>query len=186
MSTDNDGTLYLSDTITIGDRVYTADCGSEEGGPTTVGGDDDVGNTQDTATFIATVHPEAGSGAYEFTIADGYYLDAGDVDFFRLEITQRVNLSVATRSSIDTKGVLYKDGRIIDRNDDGFRDTDPDNLNFFLWSPAVDPGTYYVKVEGYTTGFYALSILLRDKTGAGKAVAEADLRDEARVMQLTR
>lgn len=191
VSTQPDGSLVLSNTIEVGGRTYTANCSAADGptnSPTTQS--DDVGNTQGTATLITATHPPLGSTDYAHTIVPAtgsYNLGDGDVDYFRLRINRSVYMSIASASRMDTKGVLYKGSRVIDQDDDGLYEEGNNNRNFFLFAEA-DPGTYYVKVEGYsssTPGPYLLSILLFNQDGAGKAVAEADLRDEARTAQLS-
>ena len=176
VETSGDGTLIFSDTVLIGDRVYTADCATTGGGsnpPTT--GSDDVGNTQATATSLTVLYPPAGSDDIAYWESPQYRISSSsDVDYFRLRVTKTVFLAVGSLGSIDTKGTLYNaSGGVLDRNDDGFSDTDPNNRNFFLFA-RVTAGTYYVKVEGYNqaTGPYRLGIsTLNVSNAAGKPVA---------------
>ena len=86
--------------------------------------------------------------------------------------------------TLPTKGTLYNaSGGIVDRNDDGFSDSDPNNQNFFLFA-RVTAGTYYVKVEGYnqTTGAYRLGLSTLNVSAAGKPVAEQIKSKKARAL----
>ena len=164
------GAVRFSDTVQIAGRTYTADCSS------TGGGNDDVGDTQATATSISVQYPPTGSMESQSTVSDEFYLTENDVDYFRLRISKTVYVAVATLSDLDTRGTLYSSsGTVLDFDDDGLSEDTPTNRNFFLFA-LVDPGTYYVKVEGWRgqTGPYSLAILTSyPDNAAGKVVAQS-------------
>ena len=66
----------------------------------------------------------------------------GEVDFFRLDVTEPTLAAIQTSGDFDTEGVLLDpDGRVIARNDDG-----GDGLNFRIETLLPRRGTYYLKV----------------------------------------
>ena len=83
-------------------------------------------------------------------------LESGDVDYFRVVIDAAGTLEAYTSSGIDTRGWLEDaDGAEVGTNDDGGAGTN------FRISEDVSPGTYYVRVEGYSsrvTGDYTLHV----------------------------
>ncbi len=83
-------------------------------------------------------------------------LTAGDVDYFRVAIDAPGTLEAYTTGRTDTLGRLEDaDGAVLGRNDDGGAGTN------FRISEDVTPGTYYVRVEGYSsrvTGDYTLHV----------------------------
>ena len=118
------------------------------------GGDsDDHGNTLNTATRVNI--PSTTSGELE---------SDGDLDYFRVDLTEATTLVAETQGSIDTYGTLLdRTGDTLEVNDDGGSDT-----NFKLvWN--VGAGTYYIEVKGYspsTQGRYEL-ILSEDRSVSG-------------------
>ncbi len=80
-----------------------------------------------------------------------------DVDYFRIEVDQSGELTVYTTGYMDTGGeLLTEDGtRLADDDDSG------SSLNFRIVY-SVDPGTYYVKVQGIwgSTGSYTVQASL--------------------------
>ncbi len=79
---------------------------------------------------------------------------AEDEDYFRVDVTSSGTLTVYTTTTDDsthTYGFLYNSGCIFYLESSGFGDG-LDNLNI---SQYVTPGTYYVAVEGYSTGAVA-------------------------------
>ena len=162
-----DGSIRLSDTVQIAGRTYTADCGTGGGQS---GGGDDVGNTRATATDL--IVPQATSSATgEFWFSPNYVLTAGDVDYFRLRVTQPIDLAVGSSGGTDTYGqLLDSSGLVLGENDD--RSSSPPD--FFVIAFQVEPGTYYLKVRGAnsnTTGTYSLTVGAW-LSSAGKVVAE--------------
>lgn len=167
------GNIIIADEITIAGKTYTANCGgsSESGTP------DDVGNTFSTATNLTVPVPTSqDEGA--FWRSSLYRLTGGDVDVFRLRVTGSRTISLAVvsgpaESTTDTRGqLLSSSGRVLAENDD----TEGFGLNFFLWS-RVDPGTYYVKVQGASSrvaGTYDL-VVGTWMVAAGKPVASREL-----------
>ncbi len=89
------------------------------------------------------------------------YLDAGDVDYFRVEIGSPGTLTVETRGSVDTYGYLENEnGRPVRFNNDG-----GEGLNFRIETgkagdrlPALSAGVYYVHVRGIGGGSYELVV----------------------------
>ena len=177
-----DGAVRFSDTVQIAGRTYTADCGADN---QPVGGDD-IGDTQATAKSISVEYPPTGSTESQRTLSDEFYLTENDVDYFRLRISKTVYVAVATFSELDTRGTLYNSsGTVLDFDDDGLSEDNPTNRNFFLFA-LVDPGTYYVKVQGWPgqTGPYSLAILTSyPDNAAGKVGAQSIEQQMKQVLQ---
>ena len=81
---------------------------------------------------------------------------AGDIDVFRIEITEIGTLSVGSSGSTDTRANLRDEqGNLLAENDD----QDSFNLNFRI-SGQLDPGVYFVEVFHYDvdngTGGYSI------------------------------
>ena len=162
------GNLIYSDTVTIGDRTYTANCGDL---PST--SSDDVGNTLSTAHTLTVPTPTSvDKGA--FWRSSMYQLTRGDVDVFRLRVTGSRTIDLAVMagppdSTTDTYGqLLNSSGLVLDENDDS--STSPPH---FIVFGRVSPGTYYVKVRGArtsTVGSYSL-LVGTWRVAAGKPVA---------------
>lgn len=106
--------------------------------------DDDHGDSTATATLIRLI-----------STTEGEIEDAGDVDFFEVVVDRRGTIQVFTSGSLDTVGQLTSDELSVDITDDD----SGDSLNFLLTSD-VEPGTYYIRVEGYddSTGNYTLHV----------------------------
>ena len=83
-------------------------------------------------------------------------ITAGDVDYFRVVVNAAGTLEAYTSGRTDTLGKLEDaDGSELSRNDDGGSGTN------FRISEDVSPGTYFVRVEGYssrTAGDYTLHV----------------------------
>ena len=83
-------------------------------------------------------------------------LTAGDVDYFRVVIDAPGTLEAYTTGRTDTLGRMEDaDGSELSRNDDGGAGTN------FRISEDVSPGTYFVRVAGYssrTAGDYTLHV----------------------------
>ena len=108
-------------------------------------GQDDHGNTRQTATSVAV--PSDTSG----TINPGT-----DVDYFRFEVSAATAIVMETTGSLDTFGRLWDSGGTqVNTRDDGGT-----GGNFRIrW--MLSAGTYYVSVESYNnvnTGSYTLQI----------------------------
>jgi hypothetical protein len=118
---------------------------------TTTAPPDDHGNDQPTATEVR--FEQYGVDA------SSNLLDAGDVDVFRIEALVGGALTAFSEGSTDTHGTLYAaDGTQLDLDDDGGT-----GLNFAVTS-AVEPGTYFLHVRGYSTstsGPYDLEVALQ-------------------------
>ena len=103
-------------------------------------------------------------------------LTAGDVDYFRIVLDAPGTLEAYTSGRTDTLGRLEDDdGAVLHTNDDGGAGTN------FRISEDVSPGTYFVRVEGFSgqvTGEYTLHIRV---TGSDSGT-EAD--DRAALMAL--
>ena len=85
----------------------------------------------------------------------GVLEDGGDIDYFRVEVTQAGTLTVETTGNTDTVGqLLDADGQRLSEDDDG-----GSRLNFRL-ARQVTAGTYYIRVNGFgdASGAYVLSV----------------------------
>lgn len=80
----------------------------------------------------------------------------GDIDFFRINVTQEGTFTFSTSGSTDTVGVLY------DSNGNVLADDDQGGVgNNFSIGRTLTPGTYYISVEGWLgwfTGSYQLKV----------------------------
>ena len=106
------------------------------------GEQNDHGNTRDDATPLALGGMDSGR------------IDPGDdVDYFEVEASESGTLTVYTTGNLDTVGELENSsGSRLASNDDG------GSGNNFRISRSVQPGTYYVKVESYSSGVGAYTI----------------------------
>ena len=132
----------------------------EAGGDGDGGGDDDSGsegssddhsNTRSGATSLALDSSLAG----EIEIGD-------DVDYFSVKVSESGTLTIYTTGSLDTKGQLESSsGSTLTSNDDGGR-----GYNFRI-ERSVSAGTYYVRVESYSsrTGSYTLHASSESSSG---------------------
>ena len=88
------------------------------------------------------------------------WLGRGDVDYFRVTLSQRGLLHVETTGSTDTKGgLLNASGRWLAIDDD----SSPNGYNFRI-RRTLSAGTYYIRVYGSftsTTGSYTLQVRFR-------------------------
>ena len=114
---------------------------------------DDHGNDRATATEV-----EAGSDT------EGV-LDSGDVDYFRIVVDAAGALEAYTSGGIDTRGWLEDaNGAELGTDDDGGAGTN------FRISEDVSPGTYFIRVEGYSTrvtGDYTLHVRFTESDSSG-------------------
>ena len=121
-------------------RVTTGDGGDDDGG--SGGSSDDHSNTRSGATSLALGSSLAGE------------IETGrDVDYFSVQISESGTLTIYTTGSLDTKGRLESSsGSTLASNDDGGRGSN------FRIERSVSAGTYYVRVESYSsrTGSYTL------------------------------
>ena len=105
---------------------------------------DDHGNSPSAATPVTL--PSTTPGV----------LTPGDVDYFRVVVTQRRTLVAYTTGNLDTVGSLTDGaGSVFAYNDDGGQ-----GANFRI-SRSVRPGTYYIEVQGFsssTAGDYTLHV----------------------------
>ena len=178
----SNGDLVYSDTVVIGDRVYTANCntGNTPNPGVTPSTSDDVGNTRSTALPLTVNYPPVGSSDLELTTYPSYELTAGDVDYFRIRINREADMAVMSLGTTDTVGSLHlSDGTLLQRDDDGMRsESDPNNRNFFLLGGVLDH-TYYLKVTGTgskPTGIYTLAIGIWNKASAKPVASEEGQR----------
>ena len=119
---------------------------------------DDHGNTRATATSLPLNSPLTGR------------IDpAGDIDYFRLQVTAPGPLTVYTTGTMDTVGRLENSsGSILATNDDAGAGTN------FKISRDVTAGTYYIRVtgSGSRTGSYMLQASMSsDNHGNTRAAA---------------
>ena len=102
----------------------------------------DDGDTPDAATAVASS---------SVTLAE--LGGEGDEDYFRIELTEPGTLRVESTGTVDTVGTLSGEaGEVLAKDDDGGAGRN------FLIQRDVAAGTYFVKVEGFNTGAYALVI----------------------------
>ena len=148
------GAVRFSDTVTIAGRVYTADCG------TSASVQDDVGNTMEAATELTVPMPTSAEEG-EFWTSPTYTLTPGDVDYFKLRVTQFLDIGVLSGpdgNTTDTVGKLMtSSGRVIFENDNA-EGVEP---NFTVWAFGISPGTLYLEVRGATPstqGDYSLLV----------------------------
>ena len=127
------------------------------------GSGDDHGDTPSSATALAV--GSSRSGQLE---------PGGDVDYFRVQVSESGELTVHTTGRLDTKGQLEDSaGAVLARDDDG-----GDGYNFRI-AHAVSAGTYYIKVEGYnasTTGRYTIHASGPGGDGGPVNIPDANLR----------
>ena len=168
------GNITIADEITIAGKTYTANCGSSSESTA-----DDVGNTRATATDLTSMPPTS-SENWTFFRSQPYQLTPGDVDYFRVRLTERAHLGILSDSpdrsnSIDTYGTLMnRSGQILAQNDDSKQDPP----HFVLVLADAPAGTYYVEVKGATSavaGTYELWTATQIAR-AGKPVAQEDER----------
>lgn len=103
---------------------------------------DDHGDTEDTATQIELD-----------SMTVGKIDDEEDIDYFEMVVDRAGTLKIYTTGNLDTTGtVTNEDGTV-----DIFDDDSGEDLNFSITFDAAT-GTYYIKVEGYSTstGTYTL------------------------------
>ncbi len=90
-------------------------------------------------------------------------LDAGDYDYFEIEVVNDFNaapvqLTLGTSGTTDTYGTLFDlNGNVVAENDD----LNPSVSYNFGFSTAVQPGTYFLEIRGYSSssaGAYTLEI----------------------------
>ncbi len=99
-------------------------------------GGDDFGNSLGTAHAIAPISTTSG------VIGTG-----SDVDVFRIRLVNRGRMVLRTSGGTDTVGTLYSStGAVLAVNDDGCGSA----VNFCLVR-MLNAGTYYVKVDGFST-----------------------------------
>ena len=137
---DADGDIDFTDAYLIG--LFLVDP-SDPALPPGIGRDSD--DTLAGATQVDLRSSTAGS------------LSEGDVDYFRVEMSDSGTLTVYTTGSVDTEGaVLDSSGTVLARNSDS-----GGGLNFRISVP-VSAGTYYIEVKGWrssTTGDYTLHVV---------------------------
>lgn len=127
--------------------------------PEPVSDGDDHGDSRTTATLVSVN-----------STTNGELEESGDEDYFQIEVDRFGTLKVYTESSIDTTGELTSadDSLLVSDDDSG------SSFNFSI-TQDLDPGTYYIKVEGYgsTTGDYTLHIEFEESDDHGDTRATA-------------
>lgn len=169
-----EGGIRFADTVQIAGRTYTADCNQDTEEAEAEEMADDVGNTFDTASDWALDMPGAGAEDNTSNVSQDFQLEyPGDVDIFRIRVSKVVIVGIGTVSDMDTRGWLHDDeGLMLAYNDDG-ENNDPGVYDFALFT-ILDPGTYYVRVEGFSgaTGSYKLlAVVANEEVGRSKPVA---------------
>ena len=108
--------------------------------------EDDHGDSLEEATDLAVGGSQKGVIAYSQAHID-------DIDTFRLEITEAVDLKLFTSGSLNTEGRLLDDrGRALEVPYDwygGYQEN-------FLFDARLEPGTYYLEVTSDDTGGYII------------------------------
>ena len=114
---------------------------------------DDHGDSPETATEIELV-----------STTEGEIEDSDDVDYFEVVVDRRGTIEVYTSGSLDTTGQLTSEELGVDISDDD----SGDSFNFSL-SADVEPGIYYIRVEGYSsfTGSYTLHVEFEENDDHG-------------------
>ncbi|MYC24521.1 MAG: hypothetical protein F4X56_01215 [Gammaproteobacteria bacterium] len=131
---------------------------------------DDHGDSTETATEIGLA-----------STTEGEIEDADDVDYFEVVVDRRGAIKVYTSGSLDTTGQLTSEELGVDITDDD----SGDNLNFSL-SADIEPGVYYIRVEGYSesTGNYTLHVEFEENDDHGDTRYTATIvSSSARVWQ---
>ena len=117
--------------------------------------DRDDSNTRSGATIFSLDTLSSGSLG---NTRLGWIENSSDVDYFRVQLNRSGVLTVYTTGNLDTYGTLQNSsGTTLETDDDG-----GDNSNFAI-QRVVNSGTYYIKVEGYSSsdiGRYFLNVLL--------------------------
>ena len=124
----------------------------------------DTGMYTLTATFILDDHGNDISSPTPATIDTpiaGIIEKSTDQDYFSIEVTSAdlnnidlLILTATTTGTTDTVGTLYDSEETpLDTDDNSGED-----MNFSVSTRVVSPGTYYIKVEGSSTGTYTLTI----------------------------
>jgi murein DD-endopeptidase MepM/ murein hydrolase activator NlpD len=127
---------------------------------------DDHGNDAGSATAVAHNTPVAGN-----------LEAAGDVDYFRITLSEPSLLLTYSTLSADTFGQLYdSSGSFLDDSDD-----DGEVRNFRMWNEALPAGVYFVRVTGFNgtaTGPYILNIktlpVSRQKIVSAQVIKESN------------
>ncbi|WP_221030414.1 matrixin family metalloprotease [Actomonas aquatica] len=134
-----------------------------------IGSKDDHGGLFATATPLSLGVPLAGE------------LTVWDFDTFKLEVSEAMALDIRSTGSTDTYATLWSsDGEFWGVGDDG-----PEDHNFDFVAGFVQPGTYYLVVEGYdgeTKGAYGLQVDAIADQAAGDT--EANTREDAEAIAL--
>ena len=146
-----EGGRVTSGTIRVTTGDGDGDSGDDDGG--SEGSSDDHSNTRSDATNLALDSSLAG----EIETGD-------DVDYFKVQVSESGTLTVYTTGSLDTKGSLENSsGSRLASNDDGGRGSN------FRIERSVSAGTYYVRVESYSsrTGSYTLHASFESSSGGG-------------------
>ena len=135
-----DGAVRIARVLRPGD--YTIEATTRTAGGTGeftlgVAVGDDHGDTEAAATRV--VAPLASGTRAE---VPGTLVDE-DEDYFAVEVETAGAFTVRTTGGMDTVGELYRDGVLLDSNDDSA------DLNFEMHWETASPATYYVRVAGY-------------------------------------
>ena len=145
------GESNTDNNCSAGVRVTVGSGGGGGGGGS---GSDDHSNSRANATSLAVGSSRSGE------IETG-----GDVDWFRVQVSRSGTLTVYTTSSIDTYGTLQNSsGSELATDDDG-----GSGQNFSI-EHAVNAGTYYIQVRGYSssaTGSYTVYARFQSSSGGG-------------------
>ena len=121
-------------------------------------------------------HSNTRSGATEVSLGSSHSgeIETGsDVDYFRVQVGESGTLTVYTTGNLDTKGELQSSsGSRLTSNDDG-----GSGSNFRI-ERSVSAGTYYVKVEGFSsssTGSYTIHASFQSTSEGGNGGDNGDL-----------
>ena len=121
-----------------------------------------VSGIRHAGTYTLTLHlDEDGSPALAVPVAVGTSIEgdlwgADDIDYFRVNMTNAGWLIASTTGYTDTYGVIEdSSGNVLDENDGGGA-----GRNFRV-SVIVEPGTYYIRVRGFT-GAYTLTLQIEE------------------------
>ncbi len=133
-------------------------------------------------TLTATAYPLSSMTELECgsTINASIY-PAGDIDYYKIELSLPAELEIGTTGRTDTYGTLYDtSNNVVEEDDDGGPST-----NFLINTDELAAGTYYLKVRHYyetKTGDYTLYlncdvngyVISSSATGAGSISPSGD------------
>ncbi len=123
-----------------------------------VSGESDTNNNCSPGVHVEASEPDHGDSRSSATVVawgseTPGELEAGDVDYFRVEVAESGDLVAFTTGAVDTRGHIEdSSGNVLASDDDGGA-----GLNFRVRTTVV-ASTYYIRVTGFTNGPYTLHV----------------------------